>query len=57
VGNKYAYLSIPFFGGQTNKQMNDFAQPDLTIIGGDAFFDHARDKKIIAAIRWFKRQP
>lgn len=24
--NKYAYLSIPFFGGQTTKAMNDFAQ-------------------------------
>lgn len=24
--NKYAYLSIPFFGGQTSKAMNDFAQ-------------------------------
>lgn len=26
IQKKYAYLSIPFFGGQTSKAMNDFAQ-------------------------------
>jgi C-terminal processing protease CtpA/Prc len=49
-------IGVDFLHDRNSKEYRESVRPDIVVNGGDAFFDHANDRKIKAAVYWLKRQ-
>ena len=38
------------------KEYKENVKPAIEVIGGDHFFDHQKDEKIKAALKWLRKQ-
>lgn len=56
-GNNYGMvLAVDFMTDRFGNVYEENVKPDIEVKGGDDFFDHAKDKKIQAAVDWLGRQ-
>lgn len=49
-------LAMEYTRDRNGKAYYDHVEPDITVVGGDDFFNQEKDKKIRAALKWLKRQ-
>ncbi|HVF81890.1 MAG TPA: S41 family peptidase [Flavisolibacter sp.] len=54
--NNGIVLAEDYAVDKTGKVYTDGISPSIEIIGGDDFFDHEKDKKIAAAVKWLGKQ-
>ncbi|MBL0183862.1 MAG: hypothetical protein IPP96_16875 [Chitinophagaceae bacterium] len=57
AGDDYGMvLAVGYMTDRFGKAYHDNVKPALEIKGGDDFFDHVKDKKIEAAVKWLAKQ-
>ena len=54
--NNGIVLAVEYIRDVNGKEYKENVKPAVEIIGGDHFFDHQKDEKIKAALRWLKKQ-
>ncbi|MGB8192101.1 MAG: S41 family peptidase [Chitinophagaceae bacterium] len=54
--NNGIVIGVDFLHDKNGKAYLENVQPDIRVTGGDDFFNHASDKKILAAVKWLKAQ-
>lgn len=49
-------IAMEYTRDRNGKAYYDDVVPDIKVVGGDNFFEHDKDKKIQAAVKWLKQQ-